>query len=58
MDVFLAVLCQVEILLLAEAQLPVGIANKMGCTEFQQQKGEHALAVPDRLKTLLLWMMS
>lgn len=38
---------------LAEAQLPVGIANKMGCTLFQHKMVD-ASAVQDRQKTDLV----
>lgn len=36
-------------MLLVETQLPVGIANKMGCTLFQQEMVD-ASAVQERLK--------
>lgn len=41
------------VLFAAEIQLSVGRANKMGSIE-SQQVGEDAMAVQDRLKTLLL----
>lgn len=41
--------CQGKVMLLVETQLPVGIANKMGCTLFQQEMVD-ASAVQERLK--------